>query len=62
MGEPKNKPGIRPTGEMVRDGEAEREAAVDESSLQDHRDETDPAEGHMTFNDDKITPRLNDGR
>lgn len=42
--------------------EEEREAAAEGEDPQDYRAERETAESHTAFGDDKVTPRLNDGR
>lgn len=46
----------------VADTEESREAAAEGENPQDFRAERETAESHTAFGDDKVTPRLNDGR
>ncbi|KAB0680034.1 hypothetical protein [Aureimonas leprariae] len=46
----------------VTEAEESREAAAEGENAQDFRAERETAESHTAFGDDKVTPRLNDGR
>jgi hypothetical protein len=46
----------------VTETEENRAAVAEGQNQQDFRDERETAESHTAFGDDKVTPRLNDGR